>query len=768
MAALSEGNCPRWTMHTNAESRHNIPSPGVGSGVHGGSTSAASGTPPSQSGSRPARKMPRPTPSGTSGTRLDNHSIDEANLGGECGASPAPAPPEADREESIGIFLPDVPDGDSACRTEPPGLPDVCRTDTEVLVPTPARDDSTTAASGSSGNDPAPEANGSLEEPALIVNGILHVGPMTTDRERFEVLENPELQGMLLQANVLPDTVIEAEPKAEITFVDADSHDWAIKPSREECEAYAAAIHPRPDAAWTTHGNGLRAVYIGADHRQRALGAAFSVPSSFSVSLLNTSRHPGSASSKHVGQTCGPVTFNINDRSQPYKFHTVGRLTPELRQQALQKLGFEDGGRYDHDRCPIDSGVDSDAKGCVRVLGTGIYCHRCAAHSVPYRPHLKAGFLPFSLIVGASTTDLDTLAEHWVHWNHARLQLHHQYPHLADPLLREAYELVLRARWEKDPRARAVFVDDLDFLWGEGLWLDHVNLQPTRMDNDAAGSLPYVQYANKKSGKTGVNKLRRAQVKHRTPRGYMPVRPVRGISFAANDGVIPVTMPPASRYPIGLLNDPMSEGEAFALLEQAFPLLSRTYLTACLAAGICGDVANGQPPMLACTGPSGSGKEQNLRLAASFMGQDSTKMWLTDDQEVFARQIGVAITAGHRFLVFDELGKARDLVQKLTPLLQLSHFIQWRPLHQNRLVNTKVRGAFFYPCTRFPDFLAASPEFLRRTRRMHLHRKVPNWEDTSGGDTAAWRDRSEANARIANSILTHSWRLCHEHSFRFL
>jgi hypothetical protein len=227
-------------------------------------------------------------------------------------------------------------------------------------------------------------------------------------------------------------------------------------------------------------------------------------------------------------------------------------------------------------------------------------------------------------------------------------------------------------------------------------------------------------------------------------------------------------VPPAPRYPIELLNDPLSEEEAFQVLEQNFPRLDRTYLKAALGAGICADATVGQPPMVTCSGPGGSSKEQTVRLAASFMGQDTVKLSLNDGEEPFLRQVGVAVTSGNRFLLFDEFGKTQNLAGKMKLIFMLSAYVNWRPLFQNRIVSTPLRAAFFFPCVRFPDFLKSSQEFVRRTRHVYVYRRVPNWAETSGGDTAAWRDRTAENARVANSILTHVWRMTHDFDFRFL
>ena len=645
-------------------------------------------------------------------------------------------------------ILPDVPDAGQS-------PPDACRTD---AGPSQFPPDSTLPASDES-------------LPALVVKGELVVRGMHRPRESAKRLIDTDVRA-LLQTPSPPDTVIEAIDGTEFSVLDADVHHWPTPPTDDELEAYAAAVHPQPDAIWVSHGKGLKLLFVGPHHRPRAVAAALSVPRSFTLELLTHTRHPASASTKHGSAACGPVRFPATDPQAEFTFAAVGRPSPEVRQQALAELGLEDGGRYDHDRCPIEPHADSDSKGCVTVLDTGVYCFRCAARDLCYGVCPRPGFVTFAALVGTPTTDMDYLVANRVHWTHAQIVLRHQYPHLGPALLQEAYHLALQASLgNADPRVGMIFNDDLDFVWGCGTWLDAATYRPTDVDNDAVAALPHA--LNVVRGKDGnltlaVDLARRSKVKNRRPRGHVPIRPVRGITFLRDEDTIPVLVQPAPTHPITLVGDPMPEEEIKRRLTAAFPRLDYRYLTACLAAAICAEVAGGQPPMLACTGPSGSAKEQTIRLAASFVGEDTVKLFLADEEEPFARQIGVALTAGHRFLVFDEFGKTPGLSSKLKNIFAISTVTTWRPLCQNRLVTTRTRAAFFFPCVRFPDFLAKGQEFNRRARHLHLYQRVPNWFETSGGDTVAWRDRTEENAFVANSFLTHVWRLCNDHGFRFL
>lgn len=708
---------------------HDVPvhtPPSVGAGM--------SSARPAPSGTRPAETLPRSGTSGTSGRLFQNNFKNGEDRGqGEGNGTP--------REKSLPPeTLPDVPDlGNS--------VPDGCRT-----------------AAGRAG--PAEPAS----PRPLIVRGVLQVGRMRESRDQFAALENPDLR-QLLVAGQPADTIIEAAGGAEIVILDADTHHWPKPPSEEELAAHLGAVSPQAEVTWTSHGHGMKLVYTGPYCRGRALSAAFSLPTSFGIELLAHTRHPRSASSDHADASCGPVIFNETDPDAPFEFKTFAGIKPELRQEALDKLDMKLGGRFDHDHCPLSPEADTDAKGCVRALETGVYCHRCAARGIQFRKGLPPGFMPYSAIVGSDLTVLAHLSYCRVHWTHAHHVLTHHHPNLGPTLLEEAYRKTLQVRYgASDPRIGNIFNRDLDFVRGADVWLDARTFEPTQVDNDAANGMPYCQYTRDDgNGKPEVHidSVRRAQVKNRTPEGYEPIRPVRGISFATDDQAIPVLAPPFPKHPIKLLDDPMPEDEALVAIESAFPRLDRRYLKACITAAICAEAGGGQPPMLCASGPSGSGKGETIRLAASFMGEDAVKVQLCDDSEAFARNVGMLLAAGHRYIVFDELGKIPSLNKKLGALLQLGSVVAWRPLYQNRRVQTPCRAAFFFPCVRFPDFLCSSAEFVRRTRHLRLHRKTPNWSQTSGGDTAQWRDRTDENARSANSLLTHAWRLCHDHEFRF-
>lgn len=645
--------------------------------------------------------------------------------------------------------LPDVPEAAIACPSACLASPDQGVGAEGEGQPPPA--------------DPAegdPSAGGDGGVNRWVVTGSVQIGVMTAPRETFAVHQNPDLRVLLEQTGLPADTVVEIGDKTAVRIVDVDTHDWPKPPGRAELLAYLADIRPVPDASWISHGHGLKLVYIGPDADDRSLAAAFKVPKCFSVELLSHTRHPGATSSQHPSAQCEALTFADNPGGQ-FTFRAVGRINSEQRAQVLADLDLKDGERYDHDRCPIAPNTASDAKACVKVLEGGVYCYRCASRGVTHVAGAKPGYWPFTAAGGSPTTHLDRLAEFRIHWTHARLVLIHHYPKLGETILRMGYERSLEARYGgDDPRITKVFNADLDIVWSEAGWLDASNYHPTKVDNDIANQLPYILNAIPHSDGTKQTKIdtaRRSQVKNRKANGYTPVRPYRGITFEEADGVIPVRTDSDREHPVELLSEPLPEAEAWELLVPAFPKLDHTYLKACLAAAICGEACRGRPPMLVCTGPAGSAKEQTIRLAASFLGDEICKLPLTQDEEKFARSLGAALAAGHRFIVFDELTKTPRLAEKVKQLLAISARVTWRPLFANGTVDTPFRAAVFFPVTYFPEFLSGSPELNRRVWHIHLYHKVPDWQQSSGGDTSEWRDRSAENARVANSILTHIW-----------
>ena len=580
----------------------------------------------------------------------------------------------------------------------------------------------------------------------------------------------------VLDADVaaLPFPVIEVV-EGDVTMLDLDTHQVEQKPTAQELEAWAEAAAPAPDVWWSTHGSGLRLVYFGRDCEKRALAAALSVPQGFDVEIKRDSRHPRGAHPDRPGATCGPAHFAKATRPRgSVNWLAAGRLDDKAVEKLLAERGMRRGGRYAHELCPIDGRTESSAGDCVVALGGGIYCHRCAAKGLYLGSCGTPGLAPYAQLASDAirATVLQDLARHFVHWAHARVHLRSVYPNLAERLVQQAYNLALTAAHsQSDPRISLVFNADLRLLQGESTWYDSDGLKELRVTKATLNSLPGLLRIVK--GTDGDALKVRAPLLDRANSGlpldgYKPVRVERGIVLRADDAVLQMVVPPPGD-PIELLRGDrlLPESQAIQELSQSFPGISRSYLLASLAAAICAS-RGGRPPMIMAVGPTGSGKGETIRLAASFLGDERVALALEREDEKNWRRIGAAIELGARFLFFDEILRRGPQLRGLIALvLQLSSRVTWRRLYANADVQTTNRAGYFLAAGCVPDGFKKSPELRRRMWLARLERQTPDWERTSGGDTAAWRARSKRNAEVANSMLTHAFQLCADRDFNF-
>lgn len=608
---------------------------------------------------------------------------------------------------------------------------------------------------------------------AVIAQGaplIARVGGMYQSRAEHQAVEVHDL-GAFLREPQSDDTVVAFAEEANVVVLDGDVHHWPQPPTDEVVTATAATITPPPDQWYISHGRGWKGIYTGPEARQRAAIAALSLPKDFKAELATEFRHPAARSSKH-GCTAGPVQSDPDAQREKASFRQVGTLWRGDVTDYLKAQGKVLGERYPHDTCPIAGHEPSDAGNCVHTLDAGFYCYRCAGKGLHFKAIRKPGFVPYAMLVDGAATVIERLVGHRIHWEQAQHELAHDYPNLRASMLREVYRAALVQHYgATDPRINKVFNPELRILYTRAGWVDAMTFIETDLDNDIVDHLPAAQFISPPDDdgeiEIGVDRVRRSNIKNRLPSGVTPIRAYRGICFAHDPDTIPVEAPPRFQYRVEILADPLPLDEAFGRLLVPFPGMHQSYLVGSIAAMICGEQATGQPPGITATGPSGSGKGETLSVGASFLGDEAAKAQLDDSAEVFMRSLGSSTTAGRRCIVLDEFGKTPGLSQKFAALLQVGSRITYRPLYVTGNRTVPFRSALFFPCVRFPDFLRVSPEFLRRTRGVHLPSKVPNWMATSGGDAAGWRHRSKDNALIGNSILTHAYRLCVEARFIF-
>jgi len=563
----------------------------------------------------------------------------------------------------------------------------------------------------------------------------------------------------------------------DITFVDLDTHHLSDKPSDQQLDAWAESIRPEPNCWWRTHGSGLRLVYCGPHHEECAVAAALSAPKLFGVEIKTDTRHPAGDHPDYPGKTAGPVQWVNNIACAAPGWRAVGRTDDRAVDELLAEMGMQRGGRYDHELCPIGGGEASDAKDCVVVLDCGIWCHRCAGKGICFHGCSRPGFVPFAALSGSTVTRavIYHLAEHLVHWAHAQVHLREEYPNLGDTVLRKAYACALSAKHgADDPRVSMVFNPDLRLVQGEHAWFELTTHRDIRVTESTLTSLPAIlSYRKlKKDGEPEctVRGPLLDLAKSGIPLdGYKPVRFVRGVALHEDERCLQLANSPLGGEPVKLLSgkELLTQDKAFHALKLAFPGLDQNYLLACLAAAICAD-KGGRPPITVAIGPTGSGKGETLRLAASFLADDRQTLSISGNEQENWRQIGTAIEGGHRFLAFDEYLRRKGAIDVMVAvLLQVSAEITWRRLYSSGNIQTRNRAAYFLAAGCVPDSFKKSPEIRRRMWLIRLPRSVPEWRNTCGGDTVQWRSRSRLNAQIGNSLLTHAHALCAGHSFDF-
>lgn len=573
--------------------------------------------------------------------------------------------------------------------------------------------------------------------------------------------------GDLLNRDVGEDIIFETGPN--LIVLDLDSKSGGVP---GYAEAVIRQLVPAPAAAWVSHdGQGVHALYQGTDAYDLATLAALTVPPAYEVEILHSSRHPRSADPQRPEARCGPIRFFEQGTPRDIISDFLD-AAPEDASTERDALGLAAGQRYDHDKCPIAPHADSTAKDCVVVYESHVVCYRCLAKGI----HAPGASRPGIFAFGGTRfrrARIVEMARGLVHFVHADFVIAHDFPNLSRRIRRRVYRLVLcGVHGEDDPRIPMAFNPDLLVVRGDRGWLD-LNFRPTPVDANFLSGLPACYYIkrDKNGDKTAcLCPVKVSNFKHRSPRAYPPLSPFRGILFGDTGTSVPVRVKTGEKHEVKLLREAecMPETEVHARIEAAFPKISIHYLRTVLAAAICASAGAGQPPMLACLGPSGAGKGETIRLAESFLADEGVKITLAEDLQNTLRQIGDALASGTRIVTIDEVGKYARVFQRLTPLLQLGAETFVRSLYANGNTRIPTRAAFYFPTTVAPDCFGDSAEFARRIRLIRLHQKTENWYESAAGDTKAWRDRSEENARAANSMVTEVWSRCRDLKFDFI
>ncbi len=557
--------------------------------------------------------------------------------------------------------------------------------------------------------------------------------------------------------------------------VDADFHAFPYdqRPQASHLVGRFAAVNPVPSFAWVTHGRGLRLIYKsqGIYHADElaAVGACrlLQLEPLATVELKHSTRHPAYPNAE--GRTCSAV-----ERRQPTTECRAVNGWYEGRAEAddddvkewLEDHDYEIGGRYTHDKCPVDPATPSHGTP-VSVYDNGVFCYGCAGHGVR-RGSRSPGWFPYSVFLGnPNVSVVARCVENLVHWEHARfiLAAHHRLP---ESVLRGAYSAMLKGKHGNDLRIPGVFQAGRDVVRFPRVWgtLEGESFKDSRSDAIIA-KLPATQFVDNGAIKPDGERIARLLQPTSLERyGYPHLRPVWGLPIYSqhNDPKYPyeiVMHKAAGPAPVYRRKDQrISEADAWARLQEAFPGINRNAIKLLIAAKGCSEADGTFPPFVFITGPTATAKSTSVVVAAAICGDRVHGIpSISDDQRIRAA-ISEAKNGG-TFAVFNEavkegkkakLGKAEmmEFVLGLTPD-SVSHKMYVGPVEMGNL------PVLVFTDTGLPQEVKEHGQLARRFVHVHLWTPV-DWHTSmrlTGLGKAEWlRLGGRSYVEAADTILS--------------
>lgn len=562
------------------------------------------------------------------------------------------------------------------------------------------------------------------------------------------------------------ETVVFWDDDDELCAVDVDGCDY----DDAKLLVFLSSFQPQPFLAWTTHGRGLRLVYVASDPctaKEVSAVAALNVLSSVrcdSVELKRETRHPKCVDAR--GRTCGTVVH----RQQEFDVRSLKRRLGVLEasdsqvQKWLESRNMAVGGRYEHSACPVGPS-DRGGRRPVVVLDSGVHCFVCEAGGV-CAGSSKPGFFPYAHLCGERRTSVFyRMLENATHWEHAR----HFFDDRQDlaRLLYSAGVAMLRCRTD----ASAVFVAGRDLVRIGDRWTNTSGEPYVKDVRPLLSTLPACTYRSE-DGRVKIDRSRVVvfeQTFDLSKYGYSSLTPVFGCrmwpelrpatavvqvrELASEDasGFRPKYVSAESR---------MSESDMWREFESCFPSLCRPLVELLVVARGISEGEQSMPPMVFVTGPTGASKSLSVFIAASVCGDRNTEVvWTSNSDRV--RQAVVDAGSAGAFVTFNEvlkearrqLGKrsqAMDYVLNLTPD-SVSHYMYVGPVRMGRL------PVFVWTDTALPDSVQRDAQLARRIVHVKLSKSV-DWEasmrDSGVGHPKRFRVSSERRARAADALLS--------------
>jgi hypothetical protein len=306
-------------------------------------------------------------------------------------------------------------------------------------------------------------------------------------------------------------------------------------------------------------------------------------------------------------------------------------VTEAERDDWLAAHDLQIGQRYDHCKCPIGFS-NRGLRDPVVVFDDGIFCHACAAKG------RRAGKRSWAELLGKGLVSLvATLVRNKCHWAHARLILRAMFPSIKEEILQGCYKAALRLVHQNAVRLGRVFAAGQQLIRvADGQWrsIDGSTVYRVAFLKNYLADLPTCVLSNGTVDKARVDLL--CQPADLTDVGYPPVSLLRGcqiygqhldydderiISVIQNDLLRPESRAQARPRYIPSDQRPLSENQAWEIVEHYLPGLNRAYLELLIAArGIAEANRTNLPPMILVVGPSSSAKSSSPELAAAIVG----------------------------------------------------------------------------------------------------------------------------------------------------
>lgn len=466
--------------------------------------------------------------------------------------------------------------------------------------------------------------------------------------------------------------LVEWDDIEETCCLDLDFH-GVTPPAAHDLACAAERVEPAPRLWWLSKSGGLHAVY---DRRgeytaeELAAAAGFQFLRKFPTAVLelkrNTYRPPEGASI-----TAGVPTDGIGFLRT--LLGSSGGVDEDQIAAWLDEQGLEVGKRYEHERCPGNPSPRAQGNSPpVVVYDDHIYCYICAGDG-------RQAWFSYAQIVGTFEASLfGSCVRGLTHWGHARHFLPQQL-HLPEALARVIYRVALRQQHGEDPRVKQAFTAGgvTGCVRCNGYWTtEEGETRSTEKVAAILAQLPAVTYPDEQ-GKLKPDPVKLADFTDAldlTRHGYPPITQIRGVQFTANQ-----TLPPnklfMTVYPKALRHEHMkrqrpqylppgkrlTEGQAWGVIERAYPGVNRAAITLLLIARGCTEACSGMTPMLFLSGPTGSGKTGSTHLAAAIAGDVAKSVvYRRDPAEV--RMALLTAKRGGGFALLDEYlkGAARE------------------------------------------------------------------------------------------------------------